>query len=149
MRISALFMLMLGARFVSAQDLTPLACVEVIAPSDSGAGRFGTVAEGPGGRLAYTEARATGFLLRDAQGKVRTVGRYGSGPGDFQRVAHLGWFGDTVWATDGRLPRVSFFSDTGRLLRVETATPQVAWLPRPGSRLVGLGWMPLGRPTWP
>ena len=149
MRIRALLLLALPGKLANGQTLAPLTCDAVITPSDSGGGRVGRVAEGPNGRLAWTDGRASEFLIRDATGKVRTVGRSGSGPGDFQRVSQLGWFGDTVWASDGRLPRVTFFSDTGRLLRVETATPQVGWLPRPDGRLVGVGWMPLGTPTPP
>ena len=149
MRIHVLVLLTLIGNPAAGQTLAPLACNAVITPSDSGGGRVGRVAEGPDGRLAWTDGRAAEFLIRDAKGKVRTVGRSGSGPGDFQRVSHLGWFGDTLWASDGRLPRVTFFSDTGRLLRVETATPQVGWYPRPDGRLVGMGWTPLGMATPP
>lgn len=149
MRIRVLIAAMCCAGIAAAQTPTPLACDVVVAPSDSSSGRLGAVAEGPGGRLAWSDGRSAEFLLRDAKGKVRTIGRQGSGPGDFNRVSKLGWFGDTVWATDGSLPRVTFFTDTGRLIRVATGMPQVAWLPRPDGRLVGVAWIPLGGPTWP
>lgn len=142
-------LLLVVATTASAQAPTRLSCNAVVPPSDSGAGRFGHVAEGPGGRLAWTDGRGTEFLLRDPQGKVRTVGRRGEGPGEFQRIGLIGWLGDTVWVSDGRVPRVTLFSDTGRLLRVSTATPQVSWIPTPDGRLVGIGWIGLGGPTLP
>ena len=149
MRLRVLVAVALAARAGSGQAVTPLSCEAVVPPSDSGAGRFGRVAEGPAGRLAWTDGRSAEILLRDRVGKVRTIGRQGGGPGEFERVGGLGWLGDTLWASDARVPRVTFFSDTGRLLRVATATPQVDWIPRPDGRLVGFGWTALGGPTLP
>jgi hypothetical protein len=107
------------------------------------------VAEGRDGRLAWTDGRPGQFLLRDTRGTVRVVGRRGAGPGEFNSVGQLGWLGDTLWVSDGRLPRVTFFSDTGRLIRVETAMPTVSWIPRPDGRLVGIVWAQLGVPFAP
>lgn len=149
MKLRVVIALSLAARSAWAQAETPLTCIAVIPPSDSGSGRFGRVAEGPDGRLAWTDGRSAEILLRDREGKVRTIGRQGGGPGEFERVGLLGWLGDTLWAGDARVPRVTFFSDTGRLLRVVTATPQVDWIPRPDGRLVGRGWTALGGPTVP
>jgi len=148
MRIRVLVTLTIAARIVAAQAPN-LSCVDVVPPSDSGSGRFGDAALGPDGRLAWTDGRPGQFLLRDARGIVRVVGRRGAGPGEFNSVGQLGWLGDTVWVSDGRLPRVTFFSDTGRLIHVATAMPTVSWIPRPDGRLVGIGWMPLGAPALP
>jgi hypothetical protein len=53
----------------------------------------------------------------DAQGRfVRTIGRKGSGPGEFQGVYRLGWRADTLYAPDTRLPRISLFSAQGKHL---------------------------------
>jgi hypothetical protein len=141
MRIRVLVAVVLAANIAQSQSATPLSCEAVVPPSDSGSGRFGDVAEGRDGRLAWTDGRPGQFLLRDARGNVRVVGRRGAGPGEFNSVGQLGWLGDTVWVSDGRLPRVTFFSDTGRLIRVATG--------RPDGRLVGIVWMPLGTPTFP
>src|SRR5262245_7896494 len=150
MRILALCLTsVVATQGAAAQGATPPSCDVVVTPSDSSSGRIRAVAEGPGGRLAWSDGRSADFQLRDAEGKVRTIGRSGSGPGDFNLVTKLGWLGDTVWASDGRLPRVTFFSDTGRLIRVATATPPVGWIPRPNGRLVGITYVGLGGPSWP
>jgi len=52
-----------------------------------------------------------------------------------------------AWTSDGRLRRVQFFSDTGRLLSVATGTPAVVWYPRPDGRLVGFVAQALGSPV--
>ncbi|HEX9562407.1 MAG TPA: hypothetical protein VF981_00480 [Gemmatimonadaceae bacterium] len=102
------------------------------------------VAPGPGGRLAWTDGHRGQFLLRDAGGTVRVVGRSGSGPGEFQTVGEMEWSGDSLWVSDGRLPRVQFFNDTGRLLHVSTMPLPASWGPRPGTRMVGLRPRALG-----
>ncbi len=150
MSFRVLVAITLSARIGSGQaGGTPMSCEVVVQPSDSGSGRFGDVAEGRAGRLAWTDGRPGQFLVRDAHGTTRTVGRRGAGPGEFERVSLLGWLGDTLWASDGRLPRVQLFSDTGKLHLVLTATPNVSWIPRPGGQFVGLGAIPLGHPTMP
>lgn len=60
----------------------------------------------------------------DAKGKrYATVGRKGSGPGEFQSVAVGDWNADTVWAYDWNLRRMTFISRDGRIVRT---TPFVA-----------------------
>ena len=116
---------------------TSLRCDPMVSPSDSGSGMIRTVAANGNGQLAWSDGRSGQFLVRDASGRTRVVGRQGSGPGEFQSVAATDWVGDTLWVSDGRLPRVQFFTDTGRLLRVATAILPGAWGPRPDGRLVG------------
>jgi hypothetical protein len=36
-----------------------------------------------------------------------SVGRSGEGPGEFDRIARIGWLADTLWAVDGSLQRVT------------------------------------------
>ena len=115
-----------------------LQCEVVIAPTDSSFGRIGFVAPGPGGRLAWTDGPGQ-FLLRDAAGRIRTVGRTGSGPGEFSLFGSMEWLGDTLWVGDIRLARVQMFSDTGALIRVMTAITPGQWGARPSGRLVGPG----------
>jgi len=126
--------------------VTSLSCDAIIPPSDSGSGRIGVVAEGPGGRLAWTDGRPGQVLVRDALGTIRVVGRSGEGPGEFQLVSALGWRSDTLWTSDVRLRRIQFFSDGGQLLSVATGTPVVLWFPRPDGRMAGLVAQALGSP---
>jgi hypothetical protein len=54
----------------------------------------------------------------------RTIGRGGQGPGEFQDLTYIGFTGDTLWGSDWRAGRISFFSTDGTLLRTErTAAP--------------------------
>jgi hypothetical protein len=89
--------------------------------------------------MAWTDGSPGQFLLRDATGRVRSVGRSGSGPGEFSLMTSMEWLGDTLWVGDGRLARVQLFSDTGALLRVMTAIMPGTWGARPSGRLVGPG----------
>ncbi len=113
-----------------------LSCVDVLPPSDSGSGRFGDIAEGRNGRLAWTDGRPGQILLRDANGVVRVVGRSGAGPGEFDRPTSLVWRADTLLVSDWRLRRVQAFSDTGRLIRTMTALVPGDWTLTADGRLV-------------
>ena len=124
-------------RVVAAQGLTSLSCEVVVQSSDNGSGRFGTVAPGRGGRLAWTDGQPGQFVLRDATGKIRHVGRQGAGPGEFNRAGFMNWIGETLWVSDYRLNRVQFFSDTGRFLRVATAMLPGNWGAARNGKLVG------------
>ena len=68
-----------------------------------------------------------------------SVGREGEGPGEFQAVAGLGFFGDSLWVWDRRGYRVSYFDKDGNFLgsvspRVEIGTMEES-PPRPSSPL--------------
>jgi len=121
-----------------------LSCVDAIAPSDSGSGRFGDVAEGSTGRLAWTDGRPGQVLLRDGKGVVRVVGRSGAGPGEFDRPGFMVWRADTLLVSDFRHRRVQAFSDTGRLLRTMTALVPAIWTSLVDGRLVTIRPVALG-----
>jgi hypothetical protein len=87
------------------------------------------ISAGPGVELAPTAALAvsTGgvvvvtqpsdhrfLILRDGEA-VRSVGRRGSGPGEFQMLSQTGWLADSIWAFGQS--QVSFFSPDGTFLR--------------------------------
>lgn len=65
----------------------------------------------------------------DMQGRHRrTIGRRGSGPGEFDAVTAIGLFGDTLWTLDSNLRRVTRFSSSGELLttsRLASMSPEV------------------------
>lgn len=63
----------------------------------------------------------------DADGRfVRSIGRRGSGPGEFARLSRVGIHGDTLWAIDGL--RIHFFAKDGRPF----GTTVVRFTPPPG-----------------
>src|SRR6187402_2383632 len=97
MRLRVLVAVALAARAGSGQAVTPLSCEAVVPPSDSGSGRFGAVAEGLSGRLAWSDGRPGQVLVRDARGTVRLIGRSGDGPGEFRTISAVGWRSDTLW----------------------------------------------------
>lgn len=47
---------------------------------------------------------------------IRTIGRTGEGPGEFRWLVGVGFLGDTLYATDWALPRVSLFDLGGHYL---------------------------------
>jgi hypothetical protein len=121
-----------------------LACVDVIAPSDSAGARFGDVAEGRNGRLAWTDGRPGQILLRDEAGVVRVAGRTGAGPGEFDRPTLLVWRADTLLASDFRHRRVQAFSDTGRFLTTMTGLIPATWTALRDGRLATIRAVALG-----
>lgn len=60
----------------------------------------------------------------DDQGRrVRDIGRPGPQPGMFQRLYTVGLLGDTVYAIDLSLRRITYFSPAGEMLRFEQVSP--------------------------
>lgn len=57
-----------------------------------------------------------------AGGLARRIGQAGAGPGEFLNVNHLGFLGDTLYATDDGSSRVSYFSRAGKFLDSRTWT---------------------------
>lgn len=47
---------------------------------------------------------------------VRTIGRFGAGPGEFDELVRMGLLGDTLWTMDWGLRRLSRFRESGELL---------------------------------
>ena len=60
---------------------------------------------GPHGELLAAQPKAGIISVFASDGTyLRTVGRRGQGPGEFQVVGRMGWLGDTLWVVDfGRL----------------------------------------------
>ena len=72
---------------------------------------------GPDG-LVYSIHRGEGTIRRwTADGLAAgTVGRAGEGPGEFQFLLEMGFFGDSLWAWDLRAYRASYFDLDGEFL---------------------------------
>jgi hypothetical protein len=56
-------------------------------------------------------------IFDSAARHLGTIGRQGSGPGEFVRAAGHGLLGDTLWIRNWPLPFISLFSATGQHLR--------------------------------
>ncbi len=68
----------------------------------------------PDGSIYLTDRQLPFVLHLDRTGRlIRTVGRAGSGPGEFQRPAMLGWLGDSLWVYDLALVRLTLFDTVG------------------------------------
>lgn len=82
------------------------------------------LATGPDGSI-FSLHRSEATVRRwTADGRPQgTVGGEGEGPGEFQRPAALGFFGDTLWVFDTDAYRVTLFDMEGELLG--TLTPRV------------------------
>jgi hypothetical protein len=79
-------------------------------------------------------------LFYDASGSpVSTVGREGSGPGEFQAVAKAGWIGPNVWIFDGQLQRATIISPRGLVatLPVPVTVSAPDGRPLPGMSIFG------------
>jgi len=59
---------------VAQTSIPPTSCEAVVQSSDNGSGRFGVVAPGPDGRLAWSDGQPGQFLLRDGTGRSGTSG---------------------------------------------------------------------------
>jgi len=91
-----------------------------------------------GGRFVISEdqSRELRFFSRTGEHE-RTVGRPGSGPGEFQIIHDLGLFGgDSLFVWDSRLRRATVLSPEGDVARlVSLAPPPVDTRhARPGSK---------------
>jgi hypothetical protein len=117
----ALVLVSLCARFSGAQSWTlreelrydPDGAAELASPGPLVVARSGDVYLG--------DFRNQRILVFDSRGRYgRALGRKGEGPGEFQGLGRFGWLGDTLWVTDQRLGRVTFFGPDGRVLRTTT-----------------------------
>lgn len=68
------------------------------------------MAVSPDNHVFVSDARLATVLELEVSGSLRrTIGRSGGGPGEFYAVAMLGFRGDSLWAFDAALNRVSVF----------------------------------------
>jgi hypothetical protein len=69
-----------------------------------------SLAIGPAGQIAVAEFQDRRIRIFDRSGKpIQSLGREGSGPGEFRSISNVGWFSDTVWAYDARARRLTYF----------------------------------------
>lgn len=112
--------------------------------------RVGDVAVGPGGEIYVAQPQEKLLRQYDARGTfLRSIGRPGAGPGEFQTLDRIGWKGDTLWAADLSQYRVNFFTRAGRPIgtagRGSPVVPGSGYPTPPSAALID-GSM-VGRPT--
>ncbi|HEX7119816.1 MAG TPA: hypothetical protein VF212_13580 [Longimicrobiales bacterium] len=92
-----------------------LAVADTVVTTESALIGYATdLAVGPGGRLYLTDARLSHVLTVGPGGEdPRTIGREGSGPGEFATPWSLAVSGDGVWVFDMRHGRVLEFDAAG------------------------------------
>lgn len=99
------------------------------------------------GRMYVAESGTRSIRVFDRDGTpAREIGRSGEGPGEFRSVGELGTHGDSLWAIDRSLNRISFFGPDGEYRGDEPARreppaehPEFVMIPKPladGSWLV-------------
>jgi hypothetical protein len=82
--------------------------------------RVGVARRLPDGRIAVTNG-GTEIRFYDPEGMyLRTVGRQGDGPGEFQGLFRLFATSDSLFAWDARPRRISVFDGSGRFVRSTT-----------------------------
>jgi hypothetical protein len=124
----------------------------------------GMVVDGDGSMFVVQPAGRE-VRVFDSQGRyVRTIGREGGGPGEFNSAGRIGLRGDTLWVSDIQLSRLTLFSRTGDVLDALTISgpmiPEISTRPTPPSTLAAdgtilagpltssrddLGWIPVVR----
>jgi hypothetical protein len=95
------------------------------------------IASGPDGTVFALYNRSTAeVLMHDSAGSVvRTIGRRGGGPGEFQRITALYASSDTLFVFDGVGNRIAFYDTAGTYLGA-TALPAMPYraITLPGGR---------------
>lgn len=82
---------------------------------------IGGVVVAENGEAYVLESRAREVRVFSPEGqRVRTVGRSGSGPGEFESLGGFGLLGDTLWVADSFRNRISWFGPSGELLFTTT-----------------------------
>ena len=75
---------------------------------------------------------------------LRTIGRRGKGPGEFSSVTAVRVLRDTLWVSDARLQRVTYFSLDGRVIRTSRWPYLSGNTPRTGSLRGFAALVPIG-----
>jgi hypothetical protein len=71
----------------------------------------------PRGQIVVPQRKQKLIKVFGPSGGVSTVGRGGGGPGEFQNPSRVGFVGDSLWALDPSLSRVSIFGPSLKYVR--------------------------------
>ena len=81
----------------------------------------GGILPGPDGRFWVSQPQDRQIRIHGAEGELlHRFGSSGEGPGEFQGLSTMGWWGetaDTLWVGDFQLARLSLFDSAGGFLR--------------------------------
>ncbi|TVP78234.1 MAG: hypothetical protein EA352_02315 [Gemmatimonadales bacterium] len=78
---------------------------------------IGSMTTGPDGNIYLVERSVPEIRVYSPEGdRLRTFGRSGQGPGEFQSPGSIGFLADTLWVADPAGQRVTMFSETGDVL---------------------------------
>ena len=84
---------------------------------DLGFSRIGSVAVAPDGRVFVVEGQDLELRVFDPEGTlIGRMGRRGEGPGEFEGSPRIGLVGDTVWAYEGFVDRLTLYRTDGTLI---------------------------------
>ena len=79
---------------------------------------------GPRGQMVVPQPQDRQLWLYDSTGRrLATIGRQGSGPGEFEAMNLAGWAAETLWVFDGRQYRVTWVAPDGTVLRTSPLPP--------------------------
>jgi hypothetical protein len=101
--------------------------------ADAGFAQVGTMDVGREGNVYVFEARDRQIRVYGRDGRLlRTIGRSGSGPGEFTAVSAMGVLGDTLWAVErtGNSGRILLFTVAGEHLSTSVSRAAVMVRPR-------------------
>jgi hypothetical protein len=124
--LAALAGLAAAPTLAAAQPEVPIWRVERVARAGVGDGPGGltsvaSVTVARDGTLYVSQPQERVVKLYDSSGRyLRSIGREGAGPGEFERPSTLGWRGDTLWVADPALTRLALFAPDGVFLRAIT-----------------------------
>lgn len=120
-----------GSAPAKQRELRPILTIHSDEASDHSFGIIGNILIGRDGELYIQQPRDERILLYAADGTFeRSIGKDGEGPGEFRALYHIGWVGDTLWATDPILHRISFFTPHGDLISTAHFDPEIPRWPR-------------------
>lgn len=80
-------------------------------------GRIGGVVVSTDGTIFVLDQMNVGVSVYAPNGEyIRSLGRRGSGPGEFLHPSDIGRIGDSIWVADQQNELIAYFSTTGELL---------------------------------
>jgi hypothetical protein len=101
---------------------------------DTGFAAVGGVDVDRDGQLFVFEPQRVQIRVYDPGGVLRrTIGRQGSGPGEFEQSIQFGVVGDTVWTYEYSVRRMTLFDRTGKMLSANRIDGVAVDLQSPGS----------------